>query len=100
MTFGSGNTGKDDIDFEVSDNEWEEVEEEEDNWEEFEAVQMIRESDLVVLRSGDEFSPFCVARICPELPVTETLCRKKQTTLYQVTSEIDAILSGLVVGTY
>ena len=104
VKFGSGNTGKDDIDFEVSDNEWEEVkeeeEEEEDNWEESEAVQMIRESDLVVLRSGDEFSPVCVARICPELPVTETLRRKKQTTLYQVTSEIDGILSGLVVGTY
>ena len=160
MKFGSGNTGKDDIHFEVSDNEWEEVEEEEDNWEEFEAVQMIRESDLVVLRSGDEFSPyyllkitsppqaldkvtkdsyghlfhegqqvimghyleehklsgaskflfedvskmaiistFCVAGICPELPVTETL-RQKQTTLYEVTSEVDGILSGLVVGTY
>ena len=45
-------------------------------------------------------STFCVAGICPELPVTETLRRKKQTTLYQVTSEIDGILSGLVVGTY
>ena len=66
MKFGSGNTGKDDIDFEVSDNEWKEEEEEEegeeDNWEESESVQMIRESDLVVLRSGDEFSPILSAQ--------------------------------------
>ena len=66
VKFGSGNTGKDDIDFEVSDNEWKEEEEEEegeeDNWEESESVQMIRESDLVVLRSGDEFSPILSAQ--------------------------------------
>ena len=43
-------------------------------------------------------STFCVAGICPELPVTETL-RQKQTTLYEVTSEVDGILSGLVMGT-
>ena len=67
MQFGSGNTGKDDIDFKVSDNEWEEEEkeeeEEQDNWEESEAVQMIRESDLVVLRSGDEFYPYYLLKV-------------------------------------